>query len=435
MLPTHVMAPKTRTYCGPCSGVGFQQNFSFILFFSMCRLISLRLQVSAVWQWWNCYEDLVPNGKKALAVNLDETAVRAFPGAAKGLVSFSPKMKRCRRMGLHAQPASRAQQRSCVTHVACLCDVPEIQAVLPHFFIGNERVLPVYVQRLVTPALANNVFLLRRKSAWVNGEVMLMIVKTIAEILKAYKDLYQPILLWDALKSHLSPSVLRAAGTRGIWPIVIPAKVTWLLQPADTHAFSKYKAFLRKAYLKDALESTSGRVSVEKILLAMNDAVRHVFRGNRRTEGFEGNGLGQRQKKVRASIWAHMELVEPTNVPRTLPTLEQFGHIWPQRSDLPIDALFVAFHNQHPPTARAAAQRPPPVEDSQSDEWISRLRPRLKRAASFAAADLGAPAPVSASSGVSSVPTSSWTAPPPPVPPAAGAPPWSRPRAIPPCRR
>ena len=180
----------------------------------------------------------MPNGKKVLSINLDETAVRAFPGAVKGLVSLSPKMKRCRRIGVHAQPASRSQQRSCLTHVACLCDVPEIEAVLPHFFIGNESVLLLYVQRSVTPSLAKNVFLLRRKSAWVNGDVMLTIVKTIAMVLKPYKHQYQPILLWDALKSHLSSSVLRAAGARGIWAIVIPAKITWLLQPADTHTLS-----------------------------------------------------------------------------------------------------------------------------------------------------------------------------------------------------
>ena len=60
---------------------------------------------------------------------------------------------------------------------ACVCDALEIEAALPEFFIGNERVFPLYVQRLVTPSLAKSVFLLRRKSAWVNGDIMLTIVK------------------------------------------------------------------------------------------------------------------------------------------------------------------------------------------------------------------------------------------------------------------
>ena len=60
---------------------------------------------------------------------------------------------------------------------ACVCDALEIEAALPDSFIGNERVFPSYVQRLVTPSLAQSVFLLRRKSAWVNGDIMLTIVK------------------------------------------------------------------------------------------------------------------------------------------------------------------------------------------------------------------------------------------------------------------
>ena len=379
----------------------------------------------------------MPNGKKVLSINLDETAVRAFPGAVKGLVSLSPKMKRCRRIGVHAQPASRSQQRSCLTHVACLCDVPEIEAVLPHFFIGNESVLPLYVQRSVTPSLAKNVFLLRRKSAWVNGDIMVTIVKTIAMILKPYQHQYQPILLWDALKSHLSPSVLRAAGARGIWTIVIPAKITWLLQPADTHAFAKYKAYLRRAYLNFALASSDGRVGVEQILKAMNEAVRYVFRGNRWSESFTGNGFGRKQTNVRASIWAHLGLETPTDVPHTLPSLQQFCHIWPQRSDVPIDALFVAFAPQHIRPTQAETPPPQPDHDSQNDSWVSRLRPRLKRAASSQLSSQLDPDPLPVSS------STSWPAPPPPAPvslsppapPAARARARLRPRPIPPCRR
>ena len=179
----------------------------------------------------------MPNGKKVLIIAVDETVVLAFPGAVKGLVSLSPKMKRCCRMGLHAQPASRNQQRSCLTHVACLCDVPEIEAVLLHFFIANESVLPSYVQGSVTPSLAKTVFRLRRKSAWVNDEIILIIVKIVAVVLNPYKHQYQPVRLWDALKSHLSSSVLRAAGAWGIWTIVIPGTIVWFYRRL-THTLS-----------------------------------------------------------------------------------------------------------------------------------------------------------------------------------------------------
>ena len=58
-----------------------------------------------------------------------------------------------------------------------------------------------------------------------------------------------------------------------------------------------------------------------------------------------------KQKEVRASIWAHLGLEAPTDIARALPSLQQFSHIWPQRTAVPIDALFAAFlpHHYRPP--------------------------------------------------------------------------------------
>ena len=76
----------------------------------------------AIWQWWNCYENLVPTGKILLKINMDETAVRTFSTPKLGLVSLSPKLRRARQQGLHTHPAGRQQQLAAFSHVAFLCD-------------------------------------------------------------------------------------------------------------------------------------------------------------------------------------------------------------------------------------------------------------------------------------------------------------------------
>ena len=50
--------------------------------------------------------------------------------------------------------------------------------------------------------------------------------------------------LVGVLPAHLAAKVFRAATRCGIWVLVVPAKLTWLIQPADTHAFYKYKMYL-----------------------------------------------------------------------------------------------------------------------------------------------------------------------------------------------
>ena len=141
-------------------------------------------------------------------------------------------------------PATRKQQRGCLSHIAFVCDRPEIQPHLPHIIIGNEAVLPLYIQREIQPQLFRNVFLVRRKSAWVDKDYMAVIIKLLGELLKPFLGAFQPILLMDALPAHLAAKVFRAATRCGIWVLVVPAKLTWLIQPADTHAFYKYKMYL-----------------------------------------------------------------------------------------------------------------------------------------------------------------------------------------------
>ena len=40
----------------------------------------------AVWQWWSHARSKVPLGKEALRINMDETSVSLYQGAAKGTI-------------------------------------------------------------------------------------------------------------------------------------------------------------------------------------------------------------------------------------------------------------------------------------------------------------------------------------------------------------
>ena len=125
--------------------------------------------------------------RKVLRINVDETAVRFYMPQRAGLVA-----KRRRGGPSLAQDASRRQQRSCVTHVAAICDNTAVQPSLPQVFIGNEKVLQAAAVKLLQPALQKNVFLLRRKSGWVNKDFLVSYVKLLAACLEPFALEYQP---------------------------------------------------------------------------------------------------------------------------------------------------------------------------------------------------------------------------------------------------
>ena len=57
---------------------------------------------------------------------------------------------------------------------------------------------------------------------------------------------WQPVLVMDACRLHLHRSLAEACLREGVWLVIVPARLTWLLQPLDTHAFQPYKHFLRE---------------------------------------------------------------------------------------------------------------------------------------------------------------------------------------------
>ena len=348
-------------------------------------------KVCAIWQWWNCYEQLTPTGKALLPINMDETSVRKYSSPKLGLVSLSPKLRRARQHGVHTHPANRQQQLAAFSHIAFLCGNTEAQAALPQVFIRNEHVLPVHVLNHVSPRLHKNVKLWRRKSSWADGAVLQEVLTLLSQALRPFSDRFQPVLLWDAAKSHLRKDVLKLAGKLGIWLIIIPARITWLLQPADTHCFARYKAYLRKKYLESSSCAADGHVSTEDIIMTMNAAIRQVFQKHKWQQSFVGNGFGLEQRQVRAKILEHLQWETVPQVGCALPNLGQFGYIWPRRADVPVDELFYAFMPHAAPSQRRPSHRPDSIPDEAVVPWIHRLRSRHRHmgesqdsAASFA---------------------------------------------------
>lgn len=324
-----------------------------------------------MWQWWNCLEDHVALPKKVLRVNVDETAVRFYMPQPAGLLA-----KRRRGGPSLAQDASRRQQRSCVTHVAAICDDTAVQPSLPQVFIGNEAVLQVAAVKLVRPALHKNVILLRRKSGWVNKDFLVSYVKLLAACLEPFALAYQPILLWDALPAHCAPSVLRAAARSGLWVVIVPAKMTWLLQPLDTDVFSRYKHYLRHRYLQLLCDSRDGRVAATSIILAMNDACRKVLQGNAWAAAFLRNGFGAAQSCVKRSLLEEFEVEKVECAGSALPTLLQLSAIFPNRLEAPINDLFYPFIPRPPVPPRAPKAADTAAAAADATPWPARLRPR-----------------------------------------------------------
>ena len=93
--------------------------------------------MAAVWQWSNLLHVHAPVGKRVLHINMDETSVKLYQDAGKGmLVARARRLRRTPKSLV--QNVSRRQLRAALTHAAFICDDPTVQPLLPQVLIAGE---------------------------------------------------------------------------------------------------------------------------------------------------------------------------------------------------------------------------------------------------------------------------------------------------------
>ena len=260
---------------------------------------------------------------------MDETSVCLFQGGSKGNVIV--RKRKITDQALDgaaasmepAQKVSRSMRRTCMTHVAFVCDRPDIQPLLPQVVIGNEHTFPAAAFAGLLGRAPRNVHLVRQKSAWNNSALFVLLLKALAAVLAPYLGELQPILLMDACKVHSAQAVLRACWAGKLWPILVPARLTWLLQPCDTHAFLKYKEVLKAEYQKARASTSDGQLNIGQFLDALYGTIRATLQGRRWALAFDEDGFGHCQSLLSSFALRQLGCDRPPFVSNALPNPEQ----------------------------------------------------------------------------------------------------------------
>ncbi len=99
------------------------------------------------------------------------------------------------------------------------------------------------------------------------------------------------MLVMDCCPTHLAADVLAHAPRLGVQPVIIPARLIWLMQPWDTQVFVHVKRRIRNAeYDWKACRSDRRLRPADRIELH-SDAIRGVLVYTDWTQTFERAGL------------------------------------------------------------------------------------------------------------------------------------------------
>ena len=192
-------------------------------------------QALVAWQWARyLFAHVASLGKRPLLINFDETSIPVFFTDVTGAV-----MVRNGAAAWAALPRQRAKKgdtRLYFTHVAMICNIPALQPLLPQvLFVGAAALTKAQCVTLQSE-LPHNVYPKRMPKGWNNADGHKVIIQLLGLILAEHTD-FKAILIFDAAPLHLAPKVLDAIRTAGLLFLLVPAKLTWLLQPLDRFVF------------------------------------------------------------------------------------------------------------------------------------------------------------------------------------------------------
>lgn len=258
---------------------------------------------------------------------MDETSVALYNGLVKGNVLFSR-----RRPGGAPEPAQRIDKnklRTNLTMISFCCSETALQAIMPHIIIGNENTFKASEFLDLLNNSPPNVYLIRQKSAWNNKKVMGRICDLLRIILQPYVDTYYFVFGIDAAGCHIVPETLLALRASFLHFLLIPAKLTFLLQVLDTHGFRRWKSAMRKEYQRKRTETESGQLTIAMFLEVLYTAISTVFTRIKWSRGFAENGWSHSQQHVSKFIkdWCGIDAMPA--ISSDMPSIEDLKPLFP----------------------------------------------------------------------------------------------------------
>ena len=297
-------------------------------------------------------------------MNLDESSIPAVFSHLKGSVALAAAARGT--ADEVTQPVPKGVDRQFFTLAAIICSESALQPLMPQVILAPQALLRADNWRSLQEDLPDNAYVKYNATGWNSESVLVDIITILGMILQPFLHEFQPVLYLDAAPIHLTGPVLAALAAGDIWFSCIPARVTWMLQPLDTHGFLLLKRWLRRAF-QERMDAREGeRPLSHMIRLAVRAATRGVLQAKAWRRAFEQNGLLGGQGNLSSFVRKQVADLAALPLPACRPDAAALRACWPRNRAIP-DEVWAALPPADPPSLAplpgdAAALALPPLE-------------------------------------------------------------------------
>lgn len=234
-------------------------------------------------------------GTNTILLNLDETAIEQAIPRRHGHMLQIPSMRR------KAEGISRHESHGHLTLVAVLAAETELQPLCPQLVLCKDSRL-TRRERAELRDLEAPFEWVEGTNGWVTGENFPDILTRVRRPFQRRHPDRPVILLLDAALQHVSDAALAQAARLRVQLLVVPAGLTWLLQPLDTHVFACLKRELHRLQERARVASVSGQMPPGGWIVLLQRAVRQVILSRNWRHAFAENGLLGEPEALRGRI-------------------------------------------------------------------------------------------------------------------------------------
>jgi len=298
-------------------------------------------KAKAFWRWSNFLHSRVPVGETAAVVNIDETSIRLYQNSGPGfIVDIARRQKRSNKS--LCRDVTKGQLRGSFTLIAMVTSYLPLQKHLPQMaFINAAHIGSDDFDNIVKDMLPT-VHVYRVKNSWTTVEKMKQMLGLLKSVVKEKTPQVRILLCADTYKAHISTAIFMCAAKHGIFYFTVPPKMTWALQPCDTHVFATFKHHLAVASQKMTLETCGGKLTVTNLLKALNLTVNCVLNEKDWSKAFADVGLTDEQTRVSKSLLEILGFDVPPTIAKLIPTLPELQACFPKGWDIAIGWVFAA---------------------------------------------------------------------------------------------
>ena len=242
---------------------------------------------------------------EAIWINIDETPIPYHFGGKKGLRKHPNSKHECDQM---RDKTTLAKVRSKCTMIASIASDTTLQQCLPQVLLPNAKGQKKKWKAAQEKSKAYKcVRIMEGTTGWITNLCMKSYLRMLKKTVSEHAPGRKIVLMMDAHACHHSIQVLRVVHKWGWRILMIPSKLTYLLQPLDAYVFAQFKRRLHEVHMRSRIDTSDGNQSFEQWVETCFDMITTMFQHIDSKQYFLKCGCSIRSHDMNDKIWKYVE--------------------------------------------------------------------------------------------------------------------------------